>query len=160
MCVRRPPALFAGGRQLPEQQLPHGQHPGTASLDLPCMRIPNIPNSIPIDRWLSVSPVTSLFKVALGQKDPSKEKEVAKLLGRRRNFLLLQHHVGSGQRLYRNVRGGVSDAPKPLFLGAAHSAPARRIQAFLVSGLERTGPGNQGGVTVTYTNAPGHNGGL
>ena len=47
-----------------------------------------------------------------------------------------------------------------LFLGAAHSAPARRIQAFLVSGLGRTGLDNQGGVTVTYTNAPGHNGGL
>ena len=72
----------------------------------------------------------------------------------------LQHHVGSCQRLYRNVRGGVSGAPKPLFLGAAHSAPARRIQAFLVSGLERTGPGNQGGVTVTYTDTPGHNDGL
>ena len=50
--------------------------------------------------------------------------------------------------------------PKPLVLGAAHSAPARRIQAFLVSGLERTGPGNQGGVTVTYTGTPGHNDGL
>ena len=35
-----------------------------------------------------------------------------------------------------------------------------RIQAFLASGLERTGPGNQGGVTVTYTGTPGHNAGL
>ena len=49
--------------------------------------------------------------------------------------------------------------PVPVLRGA-HSAPARRIQAFLVSGLERTGPGNQGGVTVTYTDTPGHNAGL
>ena len=62
---------------------------------------------------------------------------------------VLEHHVGRGQQLYSYGRVGVSGAPKPLFLGAAHSAPARRIQAFLVSGLERTGPGNQGGVTVT-----------
>ena len=32
---------------------------------------------------------------------------------------------------------------------AAAMVLARRIQAFLVSGLKRTGPGNQGGVTVT-----------
>ena len=68
--------------------------------------------------------------------------------------------VVSNCQLYSYGRVGVSGAPKPLFLGAAHSAPARRIQAFLVSGLERTGPGNQGGVTVTYTGTPGHNGGL
>ena len=66
----------------------------------------------------------------------------------------------TSQQLYRYGRVGVSGAPKPLFLGAAQPAPARRIQAFLVSGLKRTGPGNQGGVTVTYTGTPGHNDGL
>ena len=73
---------------------------------------------------------------------------------------VLKHHVGRGQQLYSYGRVGVSGAPKPLFLRGAHSAPARRIQAFLVSGLKRTGPGNQGGVTVTYTDTPDHNDGL
>ena len=70
---------------------------------------------------------------------------------------VLQRHVGRGQQLYSYGRVGVSGAPKPLFLGAAHSAPARRIQAFLVSGLGRTRPGNQGGVTaVSYTHLRAH----
>ena len=45
-------------------------------------------------------------------------------------------------------------------LEASHTYLLTEAQAFLVSGLERTGHGNQGGVTVTYTDTPGHNGGL
>ena len=71
----------------------------------------------------------------------------------------VRSHSAVGKAFCPSVFGD-EKSPKPLFLRGAHSAPARRIQAFLVSGLGRTRPGNQGGVTVTYTGTPGHNDGL
>ena len=63
-------------------------------------------------------------------------------------------------QLHRYGRGGGPDAPKPLFLRGALPGAARRIQAFLVSGLKRTGSANQGGAAVSRTDDTGSNGGL
>ena len=69
-------------------------------------------------------------------------------------------YLSRRQTRARRLASGLFYATKPLFFGAAQLAPARRIKAFLASGLGRTGPGNQRGVTATYTGTPGHNDGL